>query len=487
MQNVPHLIQRQTRQTPGDHSDTPALPTTWHQTRATVMGLGSFGGGVGLTRYLVHQGAHVTVTDLQGAEALTASLEALRGLPIRFVLGGHHERDFCETDVVFVNPAVPLTSPYLQLARAHHVPLDSEMNLFVRQCQGRIIGLTGSVGKTTTTSLLGSILQLHDARTLVGGNIGGSLLERLPEITPDTLVVLELSSFQLEQLDWLHYSPPLAIVLNLAPNHLDRHGTMEAYQQAKEVILAYQTPADTAVLNWDDPTVRRMAMRGQGQRLYYSVQEVLDEGVSRRDTTLVLAHAGARTVLCQQSDLRLRGAHNFGNAAAAAAAATTLGVAPETIVQGLRRFRALPHRLELVATKGGVEYYNDSKATTPVSTIRALQAFEQPLILLAGGYDKGTPFDELGQVMHARARAVLVYGTTAPKLALAIQQAAAVAPEQPAPLLLQLPDLATALQQAATLAQPGEAVVLSPACASYDQYPHYEARGEHFRTLVHEL
>ncbi len=276
-------------------------------------------------------------------------------------------------------------------------------------------------------------------------------------------------------------------MLNLAPNHLDRHGTMEFYQQAKEVILAYQTPADTAVLNWDDPTVRRMAARGQGQRLYYSVQEALAEGVSRRDATLVLAHAGACTVLCQQSDLRLRGAHNFGNAAAAAAAATTLSVAPETIVQGLRRFRALPHRLELVAMKGGVEYYNDSKATTPVSTIRALQAFEQPLILLAGGYDKGTPFDELGQVIHARARAVLVYGTTAPKLALAIQQAAAAAPEQPAPLLLQLPDLATTLQQAATLAQPGEVVVLSPACASYDQYPHYEARGEHFRTLVHAL
>jgi UDP-N-acetylmuramoylalanine--D-glutamate ligase len=487
LQNALNLTRQDTLHTSLHTDDTPPLPTTWQHTRVTVMGLGSFGGGVGLTRYLVRQGAHVTVTDLQGAEALAASLEALRGLPIRFVLGGHQERDFLETDVVFVNPAVPLTSPYLQLARLHHVPLDSEMNLFVRQCQGRIIGLTGSVGKTTTTSLLGSILQLHDARTLVGGNIGGSLLDRLEEITSDTLVVLELSSFQLEHLDWLHYSPPLAIVLNLAPNHLDRHGTMEAYQQAKEVILAHQTPADTAVLNWDDPTVRRMAARGQGQRLYYSLQEALDEGVSRHDTTLVLAHAGWRTVLCQQSDLRLRGAHNFGNAAAAAAAATTLGVAPETIVQGLRRFRALPHRLELVATKDGVEYYNDSKATTPVSTIRALEAFEQPLILLAGGYDKGTPFDELGQVIHTRARAALVYGKTAPKLVLAIQQAAAAAPDQPAPLLLQLPDLPAALQHATTLAQPGEVVVLSPACASYDQYPHYEARGEHFRTLVQAL
>src|SRR2546422_1298568 len=252
--------------TPLHNGDTPPLPTIWRHTRVTVMGLGSFGGGIGLTRYLVQQGAHVTVTDLQGAEALAASLEALHGLPIRFVLGGHQERDFIETDVVFVNPAVPLTSPYLQLARLHHVPLDSEMNLFVRQCQGRIIGLTGSVGKTTTTSLLGSILQLHDARTLVGGNIGGSLLDRLEEVTSDTLVVLELSRFPLEHLDWLHYSPPLAIVLNLAPNHLDRHGTMEAYQQAKEGILAYQTPADTAGVNRGDTTPGPIAARGQGER-----------------------------------------------------------------------------------------------------------------------------------------------------------------------------------------------------------------------------
>ena len=221
-------------------------PTTWRDTRVTVMGLGSFGGGVGLTRYLVSQGARVTVTDLQQATALAGSLRALDGLPIRFVLGEHHDEDFMNPDIVFVNPAVPLDSPYVQCARQHGVPLDSEMNLFVRQCPGRIIGITGSVGKTTTTSLLGSILQLHDRRTLVGGNIGGSLLSRLTEITPETLVVLELSSFQLEQLDWLSYSPPVAIVLNLAPNHLDRHGTMDAYQQAKEVILAHQTPADTA-------------------------------------------------------------------------------------------------------------------------------------------------------------------------------------------------------------------------------------------------
>ncbi|MDE0207216.1 MAG: Mur ligase family protein, partial [Candidatus Tectomicrobia bacterium] len=221
-------------------SPAPSPPPAWNGRRVTVMGLGSFGGGTGLARYLAEQGAAVTATDLKDADALQDALAALRGLPIRFVLGQHREEDFADADRVFVNPAVPLTSPYLDLARSSGVPLDSELNLFVRQCPGRIVGITGSVGKTTTTSLLGSILKLHDARTLVGGNIGGSLLPRLPEIAPDTPVVLEISSFQLEHLDWLAYSPPVAVVLNLAPNHLDRHGTMAAYQAAKEVILAYQ-------------------------------------------------------------------------------------------------------------------------------------------------------------------------------------------------------------------------------------------------------
>jgi UDP-N-acetylmuramoylalanine--D-glutamate ligase len=451
------------------------------------MGLGSFGGGVGLARYLATQGAVVTVTDLRHADALHASLQALHGLPIRFVLGEHRDSDFIDTDVVFVNPAVPLTSPHVELARTHQVPLDSEINLFVRQCPGRIIGITGSVGKSTTTVLLGNILRLHDQRTLVGGNIGGSLLPCLSDITPGTPVVLELSSFQLEHLAWQHYSPSLAIVLNLAPNHLDRHGSMAAYQQAKESILAYQTPADVAILNWDDATVRRMASRTLAQRLYYTVEDRLEEGVYRRDTALVMATSGRHTELCRQSDLYLRGAHNFSNAAAAAATAAILGVSPSTIAQGLRTFRGLPHRLELVATKGGVEYYNDSKATTPLSTIRALQAFETPVILLAGGYDKATPFEELGQVIQARAKTVLVYGNTASKLALAIEQAARDTTAQAAAQVMQLPDLDAALQQAVALAASGDTVLLSPACASYDQFPHYEARGEHFCQLVKAL
>lgn len=464
-----------------------ALPTSWSGTRVTVMGLGSFGGGVGVAHYLALQGAVVTVTDLRHADALQASLEALHDLPMRFVLGEHREADFADTDVVFVNPAVPLTSPYLECARAHQVPLDSEINLFVRQCPGRIVGITGSVGKSTTTALLGAILHRHDARTLVGGNIGVSLLPHLPVITPDTPVVLELSSFQLEHLAWQSYSPPVAIVLNLAPNHLDRHGTMAAYQQAKEHILAYQNPGDTAILNWDDPTVRQMAARGKGQRLYFSLEETLDEGVYRQEDALVMRRSGPCTVLCRQSDLYLRGAHNLSNAAAAAAAAALFGVAPATIAQGVQQFRGLPHRLEQVALKRGVAYYNDSKATTPLSTIRALQAFETPVILLAGGYDKGTPFEALGQEIQARAKAALVYGNTAAKLALAIAQAAPDTALSSTPRVMQVANLDAALQQAVRLAEPGDVVLLSPACASYDQFAHFEARGEHFAKLVHAL
>ena len=459
----------------------PSPPADWNGRRVTVMGLGAFGGGAGLARYLAEQGAAVTVTDLKDAAALQDGLAALHGLPVRFVLGEHREADFTDADRVFVNPAVPLTSPYLERARAAGVPLDSELNLFVRQCAGRIVGITGSVGKTTTTSLLGSILRRHDPRTLVGGNIGGSLLSRLPDIEADTPVVLEMSSFQLEHLDWLAYSPPLAVVLNLAPNHLDRHGTMAAYRAAKEVILAHQRPDDVAVLNWDDPATRAMAARGRGRTLYYSVRDALESGVCRDGDALVLAAAGARRVLCHQSDLRLRGLHNLGNAAAAAAAAVTLGVPPAAIAAGLQDFAGLPHRLEWIAARGGVDYVNDSKATTPFSTQCALQAFEQPVLLLAGGYDKGTPFDDLARAAQARVRVALLYGDTAAKLADALQRVPAP------PEVIRLPTLDDALQRAADLARPGEVVLLSPACASYDQFPHYEARGDHFRALVAAL
>jgi UDP-N-acetylmuramoylalanine--D-glutamate ligase len=462
-----------------------AAEENWIGKRVTIMGLGLFGGGAGLAAYLAQQGATVLVTDLRQADELKPSLQTLRGLPITFVLGQHRERDFTDTDVVFVNPAVPLSSPYLALARARGVSLDSEINLFVRTCKGRVIGITGSVGKSTTTAWLGSILRLYDSHTRVGGNFGGSLLPSLRTITPSTPIVLELSSFQLEQLAWQAYSPPLALILNLTPNHLDRHLSMAAYKAAKEHIVAYQKPDDTTVFNWDEPAVRDMGANRAGKRLFYSIRDHLTNGAYVDGQHVLLSRAGQTQELFHASDVKLVGKHNLSNAIAAATMAALFGVPSHLIAAGIRQFHGLPHRMEVVGTYQGVTFYNDSKATTPVSTIRALQAFNQPIILLAGGYDKGTPFDDLGNAIEDRAKIALVYGKTASQLAQAIV-AASPPPQRPASVQ-QFADLDTAFQQALTLAQPGDAVLLSPACASYDQFPHFEARGEHFRKLVQAL
>ena len=460
---------------------------TWNGTRVTIMGLGSFGGGVGLAAYLARQGAAVCVTDLRTEDDLQASVRMLDGLPIDFVLGQHREQDFVDTDVVFVNPAVPLTSPYLALARGHHVRLDSEINLFVRSCRGRIIGITGSVGKSTTTAMLGSILRLYDTHTLVGGNFGGSLLSSLPLITPTTPVVLELSSFQLEQLAWQSYSPPLALILNLTPNHLDRHGSMAVYKEAKAHILRYQKPGDLALLNWDAIAIRDMGIERHATRVFYSIRETLAEGSFVKGQVACLSRGGRQQRLFRMDDVKLPGDHNLSNALAAATLAALFGVPPDIIAQGIRRFDGLPHRMERVARRCGVDFYNDSKATTPISTIRALQALRQPVVLLAGGYDKGTPFEELGKIIVETAKAALLYGKTAAKLADAISTAAGYSNRHLRPCVYRHDNLDAAFRQAMAIAEPGDAVLLSPACASYDQFPHFEARGEYFRQLVKQL
>ncbi|MCZ6873266.1 MAG: UDP-N-acetylmuramoyl-L-alanine--D-glutamate ligase [bacterium] len=462
-----------------------AAEETWNGKRVTIMGLGLFGGGAGLAAFLAQQGATVLVTDLRRAEELHPAIQTLQGLPVTFVLGRHRERDFTDTEVVFVNPAVPLSSPYLALARAREIRLDSEINLFVRYCKGQVIGITGSVGKSTTTAWLGSILRLYDSHTLVGGNFGGSLLPLLHTITSSTPIVLELSSFQLEQLAWQAYSPPLALILNLTANHLDRHLSMDAYKAAKEHIVAYQKPHDTSVFNWDEAAIRDLGADSAGKRLFYSIRDQLQDGTYVEDQRVLLSQAGRQHVLFHTADVKLAGTHNLSNATAAATTAALFGVPSDLIAEGIRQFHGLPHRMEVVGTYQGVTFYNDSKATTPVSTIGALQAFKQPVILLAGGYDKGIPFDDLGEAIQGCAKVALLYGKTATKLAQAIA-AASPAPRRSA-VAQQFADLDAAFQQAVTSAQPGDAVLLSPACASYDQFPHFEARGEHFRQLVMAL
>jgi UDP-N-acetylmuramoylalanine--D-glutamate ligase len=460
-------------------------PMTFAGKRITLMGLGFFGGTIGLAKYLVSQGAQVTVTDLQSAADLQDSVAALGGLPVRFVLGRHEGTDFTDADMVFASPAVREDSPYLVAARARGIPVDTEMNLFMRLCRGSVIGVTGSNGKTTTTSLIGSILRAANPRTRVGGNIGRSLLPEVAAIAPGDPVVLELSSFQLEDLAVVGRSPHIALLLNLSPNHLDRHGSMEAYLAAKMRIFAAQGPEDIAILNADDPPLQPLAGELCSQVRLFSCEHAVETGSYLAGDRLVVAQAGTLVEVCRLDDLPLLGRHNVANVLAAAAAADAWGVPAAVMCEAIRTFPGVEHRLERVRELQGVSFYNDSIATSPTGTLAALAAIPQPIWLIAGGYDKGLPFHALGEAIVRRVKGVFLIGTTAPQIAQAIETARP--PGRALPSVRFCRDLRDALHAASDAATPGDVVLLSPACASYDQFRNFVERGRRFKQLVSEL
>ena len=450
--------------------------------RVTVMGLGLFGGGLGVTRFLVRSGAKVTVTDSKSETDLRESVEQLRSLPVTFKLGGHDERDFRDADLVIVNPAVPETNPYLKLARA----LETEMNLFFKLCRAEtILGVTGSNGKTTTTTLIGEILKKHPTKSWVGGNIGISLLESLPEIAPDHLVALELSSFQLENLGMLGRSPNVGVVLNISPNHLDRHGTMENYIAAKRQIVAHQRPGDTKVLNWDDPIVRGFADAARTENYYFSLKEEPPDGSWAHDERIELVVSdsiGRIDVSCR----KIPGWFNLANMAAAATATCPSSIGgwtwqdwESTCGDVFNTFPGVEHRLEFVTEKGGVKYYNDSKATDAEATIAALETLPGPFVLILGGFDKKTPWDNFARAVADKpVRAAVLMGQTAPSIEAALRAASRV------PEIVRVGSLDEAVR---VPARPGETVLLSPACASWDMYRNFTERGLKFKALVAAL
>jgi UDP-N-acetylmuramoylalanine--D-glutamate ligase len=459
--------------------------TTFAGKRITIMGLGFFGGTIGLARYLVAHGAQVTITDLKPAAELQDSVAALHGLPVHFVLGRHERADLTDVDMVFASPAVRQDSPYLVAARAHGVPIDTEMNLFMRLCRGSVIGVTGSNGKTTTTSLIGAILQVAHPRTQVGGNIGRSLLPEVSVIEPGDPVVLELSSFQLEDLAAVGRSPQIGLLLNLTPNHLDRHGSMDAYLAAKMQIFAYQGPEDVAILNADDPRLQPHISCLRSQVRVFSCLQAVQDGAYLAGDRLVVARSGRASEVCRLQDIPLLGRHNVANVLAAVAAADAWGVPGAVMRTVIRAFPGVEHRLERVRELNGVSFYNDSIATTPTGTLAALEAIQQPTWLIAGGYDKGIPFHALGEAIVQRVKGVFLIGATAPQIAQAI--AMACPPGRDLPAISFCRDLQHAVQAAFGAASPGEVVLLSPACASYDQFRHFVERGRLFKQLVSAL
>jgi UDP-N-acetylmuramoylalanine--D-glutamate ligase len=456
--------------------------------RVTVMGLGLFGGGVGAARFFSEHGATVTVTDKRSEKDLKSSIDQLIAFPIRYVLGGHETSDFRKADIVVVNPSVPMDHPLIVMARGAGAQIEHSINLlFKLTAKNPKLAITGSNGKSTTTALLGEMLKLYDHRTLIGGNIGKCLLSETRELEPGVPIVLELSSFMLEGLQEMERSPNVSIITNLSPNHLDRHGTMEAYAEAKKNIIRYQTKNDVAVLNADDPEVNAWDKLTKGRVVKFSVKGEPEGDAAFLDgEKLILRLGRSEEVVALRKALRLPGQHNVANALAASAAALAFGVQPWQIAEALATFTGLPHRLELVArTPHSVAFYNDSIATTPESVICALASFEGPITLIAGGYDKGTPFDELGVAIARKARRLILLGTTAPKIEEAVRRAAYEMMR--GPQIVHARDLEHACHLAGAGALPGEAVLLSPACASYDMFRNFQERGELFRSLARRV
>jgi UDP-N-acetylmuramoylalanine--D-glutamate ligase len=425
--------------------------------RITVAGLGRFGGGIAVARWLVAQGARVLVTDKEPAEKLVDSLKQLDGLPIEFRLGEHRESDFTSVDLVVPSPAVPPSSPYLVAAQDAGVPIKLEIALFLERCPARVIGVTATKGKSTTTTLLGLMLRSRFPRTFVGGNIGGSLLFELPRMTKDDLIVLELSSYMLHHLRAMQWSPHVAVVGMIGADHLEWHGGREAYVDAKRNLVRFQTANDHAVLNEENDVSASFADHTKAKVVRFGTR-------GRRPIKLGIA-----------------GSHNLLNAQAAFAAADVLGVTFDEAQAAVEDFHGLPHRLQVVHESRGVRYVNDSIATIPEAAIAALDSFPpKSVIQIVGGYDSHVPLEQLAEALAARAKAALCIGATGPQIADLMSGSRAAGRAA----VYHCGDLGTAVKRAQEIAGRGDVVLLSTGCKSYDQFTNFEQRGDRFTDLA---
>ncbi len=444
--------------------------------RVTVVGLARE--GASLVRFLYGAGARVTANDT-GAEASTprATLDLLEQLGVDGVFGGHPTELFLGSDVIFVSPGVPQQVDAIVQARAAGVPVSSETQLFFELCQGRIVGITGSSGKTTTTALTGEMLRRAGMTVHVGGNIGAPLIERVAEIGPDHWVILEMSSFQLETLP---YSPPVAAVLNITPNHLDRHAGMEAYIAAKTNILSHQDPGDLAILNADDAV--GSSLKTVNPPLWFSIERSV-EGSHLQDGSVVLRRGSRIETVCSVSEIRLRGRHNLANVVAATAIASSAVVPVPAMHDAIAGFSGVPHRLEIVGELDGIIYCNDSIATAPERAIASLRSFDQPIVLIVGGRNKKLPLEEWAAEIRRRVKGLVLMGEVAD----AIEQAVGETTGGDIPRMSRAESMEEAVHAARSLARSGDVVLLAPGGTSFDMFKDFEARGEAFRQAVRRL
>jgi UDP-N-acetylmuramoylalanine--D-glutamate ligase len=461
--------------------------------QAVVLGLARQ--GTALVRYLVGEGAHVVVSDLRDADTLGDALGTLKGVPVRYVLGEHPFSILDGTDLVCLSGGVPIDSPIVVEARRRGMPLSNDAQLFLERCPAPVVGITGSSGKTTTASLVGRMLQRSGFLAWVGGNIGRPLVDRLQEIKEDDRVVVELSSFQLELMT---VSPDVAAVLNVTPNHLDRHKTMAVYTAAKRRILEFQNPSDLALLSKDDAGSRNLASAVRGQLAFFSAQSSdtgvqpsgsvhTETGAFLRDGAVVVRLNGREHTVCRSAQIRLLGRHNLSNVLAACVLAGVVGAPVRAMREVATSFSGVEHRLQLVRTLNDVRYYDDSIATAPERTVAALRAFEEPIVLLAGGRDKALPWDEMARVTLERARHVVAFGEAAGLVERKIQTVRRKPAQARLEGITRVATMEEAVNVAARVARPGDVVLLAPGGTSFDAYRDFAERGNRYQALVHAL
>jgi UDP-N-acetylmuramoylalanine--D-glutamate ligase len=458
----------------------PLVEVDFANTRVLVIGLGVE--GLDLTRFFAMHGAKVTVSDSKTAAALSPQLDAIADLDVRLSLGENRADLVDEADLVAVTQGAPLSLPAITRARTLGLPITSRTRLFFECCPGRIVGISGSSGKTTTTALTGSIFRTAGRPTFVGGNIGGALLTRLDEIDSETWVILEISHTQLQLTD---RSPYIACLTNVTPNHLDQF-SWDEYVDLKRRLLAFQGDEDAAVLNLDNDVTRSMSTEVAGRMLGFSLRSAPPgDGAWLEDGRLFIQASGIPSEVMNADEVPLRGRHNLENVLAAAAIATGCGISAEAIRTAVRSFEAVPHRLEPVGTIRGVTYVNDSIATAPERTLAGMRSFDEQIVLLLGGREKHLPLEDLADEAARRCRAVICFGEAGALLA----RACTAAHQQGvcSPFVRRVATLTDAVQLAAQVAREGDIVLLSPACTSFDAYDNFEQRGEQFRDLVVQM
>ena len=442
--------------------------------KVLVVGLGR--SGVASAFFLQEHGAKVIVSDSKSEAQLQNEVPALLDRGISIEAGRHGERTFRDQDLIVVSPGVPSDQPQLQHARTLGIPVIGEVELAFRFLQGKVLAITGSNGKTTTTTLVGEILAKSGKKTLVGGNIGTPVISLAGQATPDTLVVLEISSFQLESIQ--QFRPWIAAILNITPDHLDRHHTFEAYVTAKARIFENQQSSDLAVLNADDSTCVGLKSKVKGPLLWFSRKQPVEDGAFLAGDQVIFRHNGQEQPVLGRSDIQLKGEHNLENVLAAVSMAMAAGCTPQQVRQSVQEFRAVEHRLELVATINGVTFYNDSKATNVDATVKALESFPGSIHIILGGKDKGSDYSVLNPLLRERVKRVYLIGAASDKIASQVSGATA---------LVRSGTLERAVRQAFDAGKPGDVVLLAPACASFDQFENYEHRGRVFKELVRSL